>query len=82
VRGYADNDTAADVLDYLQGRRFRAAKEAKELKENAERNGEKLPDEKAIDNNSITPGESWLALVFMNVDTNERPTDSIHSSAV
>jgi hypothetical protein len=49
---------------------------------NAERNGEKLPDEKAIDNNSITPGESWLALVFMNVDTNERPTDSIHSSAV
>jgi 5'-3' exoribonuclease 1 len=68
VRGYADNDTVADVLDYLQGRRFRAAKEAKELKENAERNGEKLPDEKAFDSNCITPGESWLPLVSMNID--------------
>jgi 5'-3' exoribonuclease 1 len=44
-------------MNQQRGRRFRTAKEAKEIKEKAERNGEKLPDEKAFDSNCITPGE-------------------------
>src|ERR1700690_4675612 len=39
-------------------RRFQTAEEAKGLKEKAERNGEKLLDEKAFGSNCITPGES------------------------
>lgn len=44
-------------MNQQRSRRFRTAKEAQELKEKAIRNGEKLPDEKAFDSNSITPGE-------------------------
>jgi len=38
-------------MNQQRSRRFRTAKEAKELKEKAERNGEKLPDDKAFDSN-------------------------------
>lgn len=43
-------------MNQQRSRRFRTAKEAAEIKEKAERNGEKLPDEKAFDSNCITPG--------------------------
>jgi 5'-3' exoribonuclease 1 len=40
-------------MNQQRDRRFRTAKG---IKENPERNGEKLPDEKAFDSNCITPG--------------------------
>jgi len=47
-------------MNQQRSRQFRTAKEAKELKEKAERNGEKLPDE-TFDSNCITLGtHSWL----------------------
>ncbi|KAH8112662.1 exonuclease II [Phellopilus nigrolimitatus] len=48
-------------MNQQRSRRFRTAKEAKEIKEKAEKNGEKLPDEKAFDSNCITPGTSFMA---------------------
>lgn len=44
-------------MNQQRSRRFRTAKEVQEIKEKAERRGEKLPDEKAFDSNCITPGE-------------------------
>ncbi len=44
-------------MNQQRSRRFRAVKEAKELREKAEAKGEKLPEEKAFDSNCITPGE-------------------------
>ena len=43
-------------MNQQRSRRFRTAKEAKEVREKALRKGEKLPDEKAFDSNCITPG--------------------------
>ena len=51
-------------MNQQRSRRFRTAKEAKELKEKAERNGEKLPDEKAFDSNCITLGEYLSSLLL------------------
>ncbi|KAG8905353.1 hypothetical protein FRB99_000181 [Tulasnella sp. 403] len=48
-------------MNQQRSRRFRTAKEAKELREAAERKGEKLPDQKAFDTNSITPGTPFMA---------------------
>jgi 5'-3' exonuclease len=45
-------------MNQQRSRRFRTAKEAQEVREKAERKGEKLPDEKAFDSNCITPGAS------------------------
>ena len=45
-------------MNQQRSRRFRTAKEAKEVREKAIKNGEKLPDEKAFDSNCITPGVS------------------------
>ena len=44
-------------MNQQRSRRFRTAKEAKEVREKALANGEKLPDEKAFDSNCITPGK-------------------------
>ena len=44
-------------MNQQRSRRFRTVNEAKELKEKADRNGEKLPDDKAFDSNCITLGE-------------------------
>lgn len=44
-------------MNQQRSRRFRTAKEAKELKEKAIRKGEELPKEDAFDSNCITPGE-------------------------
>ena len=43
-------------MNQQRSRRFRTAKEAKEVREKAEAKGEKLPEEKAFDSNCITPG--------------------------
>jgi 5'-3' exoribonuclease 1 len=44
-------------MNQQRGRRFRTAREAQQLREQAERKGEKLPEEKAFDSNCITPGK-------------------------
>ena len=43
-------------MNQQRSRRFKTAKEAKEVREQALAKGEKLPDEKAFDSNCITPG--------------------------
>ena len=43
-------------MNQQRSRRFRTAKEAKEVREKAEAKGEELPSEKAFDSNCITPG--------------------------
>ncbi|KAL0571703.1 exonuclease II Exo2 [Marasmius crinis-equi] len=48
-------------MNQQRSRRFRTAKEAKEVREKAEAKGEKLPDEKAFDSNCITPGTPFMA---------------------
>ena len=52
-------------MNQQRGRRFRTAKEAREVREKALRNGEKLPEEKAFDSNCITPGMLRDNLAFM-----------------
>jgi 5'-3' exonuclease len=47
-------------MNQQRSRRFRTAKEAREVREKAEARGEKLPEEKAFDSNCITPGESAM----------------------
>lgn len=44
-------------MNQQRSRRFRTAKEVKEVREKALSKGEKLPEEKAFDSNAITPGE-------------------------
>ncbi|KAI0833606.1 exonuclease II [Trametes gibbosa] len=48
-------------MNQQRSRRFRTAKDAKEIREKAERKGEKLPEEKAFDSNCITPGTEFMA---------------------
>lgn len=51
-------------MNQQRSRRFRTARDAREKRQEAERKGEKLPEEKAFDSNCITPGEwkhSFLA---------------------
>jgi 5'-3' exoribonuclease 1 len=45
-------------MNQQRSRRFRTAKEAKEVREKAEAKGEKLPTDAAFDSNCITPGPS------------------------
>lgn len=53
-------------MNQQRSRRFRTAKEAKEIREKALAKGEKLPDEKAFDSNCITPGACFLCPVPCN----------------
>jgi 5'-3' exoribonuclease 1 len=62
-------------MNQQRSRRFRTAKEAKDIREKAEQKGEKLPDEKAFDSNCITPG-SYL------VSTQERSHKHQHRHPV
>lgn len=48
-------------MNQQRSRRFRTAKEAREVREKAEARGEKLPEEKAFDSNCITPGTEFMA---------------------
>ncbi|THH13302.1 hypothetical protein EW146_g6897 [Bondarzewia mesenterica] len=48
-------------MNQQRSRRFKTAKEAKEVREKALSKGEKLPDEKAFDSNCITPGTPFMA---------------------
>jgi 5'-3' exoribonuclease 1 len=45
-------------MNQQRSRRFRTARDAKEKRQEAERKGESLPEEKAFDSNCITPGTS------------------------
>ncbi|PPQ66718.1 hypothetical protein CVT24_008819 [Panaeolus cyanescens] len=47
-------------MNQQRSRRFRTAKEAREIREKAEAKGEKLPEEKAFDSNCITPGTPFM----------------------
>ncbi|KAJ7082372.1 exonuclease II [Mycena belliarum] len=47
-------------MNQQRSRRFRTAKEAKEIREKAEQKGETLPAEKAFDSNCITPGTPFM----------------------
>ncbi|KAG6840893.1 hypothetical protein C0991_003417 [Blastosporella zonata] len=47
-------------MNQQRSRRFRTAKEAQEVREKAEKKGEKLPEEKAFDSNCITPGTPFM----------------------
>jgi len=48
-------------MNQQRSRRFRTAKEAREIKMKAERRGEELPEEEAFDSNCITPGTPFMA---------------------
>ncbi|KAK8854783.1 hypothetical protein IAR55_003522 [Kwoniella newhampshirensis] len=48
-------------MNQQRSRRFRTAKDAKERRQEAEKKGEKLPEEKAFDSNCITPGTPFMA---------------------
>ncbi|KAF8975312.1 exonuclease II [Cyathus striatus] len=63
-------------MNQQRGRRFRSAKEAQEVREKAERKGEKLPDEKAFDSNCITPALPFPShlLVFLFFPSPYLPT--------
>ncbi len=51
-------------MNQQRSRRFRTAKEAKEVRAKAEAKGEKLPEEKAFDSNCITPGACHFPLAL------------------
>src|ERR1700691_5664624 len=63
-------------------RRFRTPKEAKGFKEKVERNGERLPDEKAFDNNCITQGEFPTSLSLRSPSERIFLRDPIHGSTI
>jgi 5'-3' exoribonuclease 1 len=46
-------------MNQQRSRRFRTARDAVQQRKEAERKGEKLPDEKAFDSNCITPGRCF-----------------------
>ena len=48
-------------MNQQRSRRFRTARDAVEQRREAERKGEKLPEEKAFDSNCITPGTPFMA---------------------
>ncbi|XP_028162339.1 5'-3' exoribonuclease 1 [Ostrinia furnacalis] len=48
-------------MNQQRGRRFRSAREAEQLEENAKAKGEVLPTEKRFDSNCITPGTVFMA---------------------
>ncbi|CAG9784859.1 unnamed protein product [Diatraea saccharalis] len=47
-------------MNQQRGRRFRSAREAEKLEEDAKAKGEKLPTEKRFDSNCITPGTVFM----------------------
>lgn len=57
-------------MNQQRGRRFRTAKEAREVREKAESKGEKLPEEKAFDSNCITPGTCTQFPLAVESDSN------------
>ena len=81
----ADGVAPRATMNQQRSRRFRTAKEAKEakeIKEKAERNGEKLPDEKAFDSNCITPGEYLSSPSLPSSFELTISRDPIHGSAI
>ncbi|XP_072940485.1 5'-3' exoribonuclease 1 [Epargyreus clarus] len=48
-------------MNQQRGRRFRSAREAEKLEEDAKAKGEVLPEEKRFDSNCITPGTVFMA---------------------
>ena len=66
-------------MNQQRSRRFRTAKETKDLVEKALRKGEKLPDEKAFDSNCITPGTIVAA---QTVESDKARRNTIHGSTI
>lgn len=52
-------------MNQQRSRRFRTARDAVEKRREAEKKGEKLPEEKAFDSNCITPGTQWQSEVML-----------------
>lgn len=48
-------------MNQQRGRRFRSAKEAQKLEDEAIKRGETLPPESRFDSNCITPGTEFMA---------------------
>lgn len=55
-------------MNQQRSRRFRSAKESKMAREEAERKGETLPEEKAFDSNCITPGTPFMARLSKHLE--------------
>jgi 5'-3' exoribonuclease 1 len=54
-------------MNQQRSRRFRTAKEAKEIRDKALRKGEILPEDDAFDSNAITPGTPFMARLSMQL---------------
>ena len=70
-------------MNQQRSRRFRTAKEAREVREKALRNGEQLPEEKAFDSNCITPGEHAAHIHLTKSHRSYDPDrNAVHGEAV
>ena len=65
-------------MNQQRSRRFKTAREAKEVREQAVAKGEKLPDEKAFDSNCITPGLPWFFFFFFKHSYLKLKNKSLH----
>ncbi len=68
-------------MNQQRSRRFRTARDTKQMRAEAERKGEKLPEEKAFDSNCITPGES-LGVVSARSNTDLCLRNTFHGPFV
>ena len=65
-------------MNQQRSRRFRTAKDAVEQRKQAEKKGEKLPEEKAFDSNCITPGKCLSLVKIYNTRGRDRASIYCH----